>query len=126
MTCWPRISAVTITGEVTTETEQETTAGHKDSLEGQINIGPAPQVSLTGGGEATSDRRQLVRRSHKGIQQRSLNFADIARALRALGTSLASTRVWLLLDEGRPFPPTCSPTWPSSSPAACCPCPGSR
>lgn len=103
------ISAVTITGEVATETEQETTAGHKDSLEGQLTVGPAPQVSLTGGGETTSDRRQLVRRSHKGMAQRSLNFADIARALRTLGTSLASTRVWLLLDEWSAIPTDLQP-----------------
>lgn len=103
------ISAVTITGEVATETEQETTAGRKDSLEGQVTVGPAPQVSLTAGGETNSDRRQLVRRSHKGIQQRSLNFADIARALRALGTSLASTRVWLLLDEWSAIPADLQP-----------------
>lgn len=103
------ISAVTITGEVTTETEQEITAGHKDSLEGQLTIGAAPQVSLTGGGETNSDRRQLVRRSHKGMAQRSLNFADIARALRSLGTSLDATRVWLLLDEWSAIPPDLQP-----------------
>lgn len=103
------ISAVTITGEVATEAEEETTSGRRDSLTGQVRISASPQLSVRASGEATGDRRQRVSRAHKGVEQRALNFADIARALRALGAALGPTRVWLLLDEWSAVPPDLQP-----------------
>ncbi|MFD8233030.1 hypothetical protein ACWC24_36705 [Streptomyces sp. NPDC001443] len=99
------ITSVRVLGEVERTDEAESKAGGKD--------GAAAEVSLAGGGpkftgkwnsETSSEDRDLQRETRKGTEQISLNFSDVAKALRDLGKTLSSRRVWLLLDEWSSVP----------------------
>ena len=43
--------------------------------------------------------RSLLRETRRGTERISLNFSDVARALREFAQTLSSRRIWLILDE---------------------------
>lgn len=51
-----------------------------------------------------TEGRGLLRESRKGTERIAINFSDLARALRELAATLASRRVWFLLDEWSSVP----------------------
>jgi hypothetical protein len=52
---------------------------------------------------------ELRRETRRGTERLSLNFSDVARALRELAGSLSSRRIWFLLDEWSSVPQDVQP-----------------
>ncbi|MEV7834561.1 hypothetical protein AB0P12_28625 [Streptomyces subrutilus] len=99
------ITSVRVLGEVeqTAEAENKTGVRSGRSLEARLT----PQdVRVSGkiSSDASSEDRGLHRETRKGTEQISLNFSDVAKALRELGGTLSSRRVWILLDEWSSVP----------------------
>ncbi|GAA4771736.1 hypothetical protein GCM10023329_18900 [Streptomyces sanyensis] len=95
------ISSVRVTGEVEVSKEGERTESSKSGFAAKLGF-KAPEVDLSG--EAADETRRLTTETRRGTEGISLNFSDIARALRQLFESLRERRVWLLLDEWSSVP----------------------
>jgi hypothetical protein len=104
------ITTIRVVGEVEVSREGEQTTSDKTSAGGGVQIGVgAPRVDVQLSAESADEHRQLLREIHRGAEQRTLNFSDVARALRELAATLAAKRVWLLLDEWSSVPPQIQP-----------------
>lgn len=99
------ITSVRVLGEVerTAEAESKTGSTRGASAEAALSS-QGPKLSGKLSADATSEDRGLQRETRKGTEQISLNFSDVAKALRDLGNTLTSRRVWLLLDEWSSVP----------------------
>ncbi|MFH8340887.1 ATP-binding protein [Streptomyces sp. AM6-12] len=100
------ISAVRLSGEVEVSKEGEKTNSDKASFAVKIGI-KAPEANISG--ESGGGTRKLTKETRRGTESISLNFSDIARALRALFDSLGGRRLWLLLDEWSSVPADIQP-----------------
>ncbi|WP_282696097.1 hypothetical protein [Streptomyces sp. CC208A] len=99
------ITSVRVLGEVERTDEAESKAGSKDGVSAEAALAQGgPRVSGRLTSESSVEDRGLQRETRKGTEQISLNFGDVARALRDLGNALTSRRVWLLLDEWSSVP----------------------
>jgi hypothetical protein len=103
------ISSVRVAGEVEVERENERKYAEDETSGASVTIGPQPGVSLATSGGASGEDRQAKREKRRGLEQISLNFTEVALALRRLAAVLASKRVWILLDEWSSIPPETQP-----------------
>lgn len=120
------ITSIRLSGdvEVTREAEQKTTYKAGGGLGARLSTRPTVEANVSA--ESISDGRGLLRETRRGTERVTLNFSDVARALRELAATLSSRRVWLLLDEWSSVPATSSRTSPSFSSAVSCPSRSSR
>ncbi|WP_329218931.1 hypothetical protein [Streptomyces microflavus] len=95
------ISTVRLSGEVEVSQEGEKTSSNKSTFGVKLGF-KAPEVDLSS--ESGNENRRLTTETRRGTESISLNFSDIARALRALFGALKDRRVWLLLDEWSSVP----------------------
>ena len=63
-----------------------------------------PNIGANISNAETRESRESLREVRRGTERLSLNFSDIARALRQLAESIRTRRVWLLLDEWSSVP----------------------
>ncbi len=104
------ITTIRVTGEVEVAREGEQKTSDKDTAGVAVRVGVGlPGLDVHASTEGTDEQRNLVRETHRGTEQRTLNFSDVARALRELAATLATKRVWLLLDEWSSVPPELQP-----------------
>jgi hypothetical protein len=103
------ITTIRIVGDVEVSREGE----HKDAgttgAGVSLGFGPKPGAEVRLSTQSAEERRELLRETRRGTEQRILNFSDVARALRELAATLATRRVWLLLDEWSSVPPEIQP-----------------
>jgi hypothetical protein len=105
------ISSMRITGGGVEVSREEETAIATSKGAG-LDVGAAggvPTAGLRLESEDSANDRKLVKESRKGDEKRSLNFSQVARALRELAGSLTSRRIWFLLDEWSSVPPEVQP-----------------
>lgn len=99
------ITSVRVIGDVERTAEAENKTGSKAGASVEVRLDPkSPQLSGKASSDVSSEDRGLQRETRKGTEQISLNFSDVAKALRELGSTLSSRRVWLLLDEWSSVP----------------------
>lgn len=98
------ITSVKVSGEVELSVEAERKDTTKDSGQLKFVAGPKPSFEGQFGGEHTQEGRGLLREVRRGTERFSINFSDVARALRELAKTLSSRRIWLILDEWSSVP----------------------
>ncbi|MFI7049510.1 ORC-CDC6 family AAA ATPase [Streptosporangium sandarakinum] len=98
------ITTVRLIGEVERTEESESKSTGKTTGTASIKLASAPSFSVGVNAEKALEGRGLQKETRKGSEKISLNFSDVARALRELGDTLATRRVWLLLDEWSSVP----------------------
>lgn len=103
------VTRVRISGEVESSREGEKRKFEKAASAAGLTIGRKPVIEARSSTESSFDDRQLLRETRRGTESFSLNFSDVARALRDLAATLSSRRVWLLLDEWSSVPPEVQP-----------------
>jgi hypothetical protein len=98
------ITNVRVAGEVEVSVEAERKDSTKDgaSLKASVSSKPGLETQLTA--ETAREGRDLLRETRRGAERLSLNFSDVARALRELAKTLSSRRIWLILDEWSSVP----------------------
>jgi hypothetical protein len=97
------IGSIRVDGPIEQTTDSERERSRQDSSAISLNV-VNPQASFTAssGDSASEKNRAVVTR--RGVEKISLNFSDVARALRLLAESLSARRVWLVLDEWASVP----------------------
>jgi hypothetical protein len=103
------ITRVRVAGTVEQTTEGESRIAEEDGSGVELRLSSAPSVSAGMTTKQLQDDRALNRVTVRGHERTSLNFTDVARALRELAQSLASKRIWLLLDEWSSVPAEVQP-----------------
>jgi hypothetical protein len=103
------VSTVRVAGEVERSVEDESKAGMTEEAAVDLSLGAKPSLDIHAGGGTSTDARELTKETRRGTEQISLNFADVARALRALSDALPGKRAWLLLDEWSSVPADTQP-----------------
>lgn len=98
------ITTVRVSGEVEQSREGEQRAAQHDAADLGASLAPSPSIEFRVSSEGSNESRQLLREVRRGTERISLNFADIARALREVASSISSKRIWLLLDEWSSVP----------------------
>jgi hypothetical protein len=98
------ITNVQVSGDVELSMEAE----RKDSAKGggliKAALTPKPTLEAQLTAESSREGRDLLRETRRGAERLSLNFSDVARALRELAKTLSSHRIWLILDEWSSVP----------------------
>lgn len=95
------LSNVKISGEIEVAEEGEKKETGRSGFSVKLGLKSA---ELGGSGEGSEEERRLTKETRRGTEGISLNFSDIARALRELSQTLGGRRVWLLLDEWSSIP----------------------
>lgn len=103
------ITTVRVIGEVEFSDEGERKDSQKDAGTGKLRVGPEAGLELGVSSERGQEIRDLRRETRRGTERISLNFSDVARALRELADSLSARRVWLILDEWSSVPAEVQP-----------------
>ncbi|MFW5420992.1 hypothetical protein J0910_30705 [Nocardiopsis sp. CNT-189] len=94
------ITSVRIVGSVEKTDESETKIGTNANASASASLSfKGSGFSAQAGVSEASEERGIRSETRTGTEQTSLNFTDVAKALRELGTAISSRRVWLLLDE---------------------------
>lgn len=104
------ITTVRVAGDVEMSREGEERASGKSNITLGATIsreGPKAEAKLTT--EQGQESRDLLRETRRGTERLSLNFAQVARALRELAGSLSKRRIWFLLDEWSSVPAEVQP-----------------
>lgn len=98
------ISSVRVVGDVTSEAgvRENRTDGHAASL--QVSASTSPALRAGSRSESRRETESSQRVVRQGMERVSLNFGEIARALRRIGDSIGNRRIWLLLDEWSSVP----------------------
>jgi hypothetical protein len=98
------ITSVRVRGEVeATESQQASSQAQQGgTMEGALGQTPSIKVSVNSG--STDSRSNVTSSTRRGRETVTLNFNDVARALRELADTLSSKRIWLLLDEWSSVP----------------------
>jgi hypothetical protein len=103
------ITTIRIVGDVEVSREGEQKDTETTGAGVSLGFGPKPSAEVRLSTQGAEERRELLRETRRGTEQRILNFSDVARALRELAATLATRRVWLLLDEWSSIPPEIQP-----------------
>lgn len=74
-----------------------------------VALGTDPRAEARLSAGSSEENRELLRETRRGTERLSLNFSDVARAIRDLASSLSSRRIWLLLDEWSSVPNAIQP-----------------
>jgi len=98
------ITNIEVSGEVvvSAQAEQRGSQHRGGSLRAIAGPQPGVEAAFTSGSE--HEGRSLLRETRRGTERISLNFSDVARALRELAQTLSSRRIWLILDEWSSVP----------------------
>lgn len=104
------VTTVRLSGDVEVERQGE------ESREQAESSGLGIEASLSSGGvrgqygsASTATSRDSVREVRRGAEEVSLNFSQLAAALRDLAAALPGRRLWVLLDEWSSIPPDVQP-----------------
>lgn len=104
------ITTVRVSGDVELSREGEEKASEKSGGTLGASLGSGgPKVEGKLAADQGQESRELLRETRRGRERLSLNFSDVARALRELAGSLSSRRIWLLLDEWSSVPSEVQP-----------------
>jgi hypothetical protein len=105
------ITTVTVRGETEEQVHSGEQRAQANNASVGLHVGPtvAPKASARAGSSATHSTENTVTRTRRGHERLSLNFSDVARALRNVASSLGGRRVWLLLDEWSSVPTDIQP-----------------
>jgi hypothetical protein len=98
------ITNVEVRGEVELSREAETKEADKSGMSAKATLKAGPTLEATLSAERSAEGRDLRRETRRGAERLSLNFSDVARALRELAKALSSTRIWLVFDEWSSVP----------------------
>lgn len=98
------ITNVAITGDVELSREAESKATSERGLAAKASIKSTPGFDAEIKSGSSSEGRDLFRETRRGAERISLNFSDVARALRELAKTLSSRRIWLIFDEWSSIP----------------------
>ena len=104
------ITTVTVAGDI--EVSREGEGKVSKTSRGTVGIdlgGGVPKIGASLSGGQGQENRELRRETRRGSERLSLNFSEIAKALRELATSLSSHRMWFLLDEWSSVPSDVQP-----------------
>ena len=103
------ITTVRVSGEVELSDEGERQSGSDASNDMGVDLSGNSGIRIGSSSTETHDERRLVREVRRGREQVHLNFADVARALRDLASTITSKRLWVLMDEWSSVPPEVQP-----------------
>ena len=98
------LTNIRLDGEVEVSSEAEAKQSRKTTSSAALSVSGHPGLQAGISAETSADGRSLLRETRRGNEHISLNFSDVARALRELAATLSSRRVWLLLDEWSSVP----------------------
>lgn len=98
------ITNIKISGEVEQSSEAESKESNAARSSFEIIMGATPSVGAHLSAEDRIEDRKNLKETRKGSEQITLNFTQVARALRKLADTLTSRRIWLLLDEWSSVP----------------------
>ena len=98
------ITNIKISGEVEQSSEAEIKESNAARSSLGLMIGAKSSVSGQLSSEDVIEDRRNLKETRRGSEQITLNFTDVARALRKLADTLTSRRIWLLLDEWSSVP----------------------
>jgi hypothetical protein len=98
------ITNVQLSGEVELSVEAERKGSEKGGGSLKVAATPKPSIEAQLTAESAREGRDLLRETRRGTERISLNFSDVARALRELARTLSSRRVWLVFDEWSSVP----------------------
>lgn len=98
------ITTIRVSGEVEVSREGEQKDTEANSAAVSASAGQKPSFTASISSSDTWESRELLREVRRGTERISLNFSDIARALRQVAESIRAKRVWLLLDEWSSVP----------------------
>jgi hypothetical protein len=79
------------------------------SFSASADLGAKLGLEASGSAARGTEGRDLRRETRQGTERISLNFSEIAKALRELAASLSARRVWLILDEWSSVPTDIQP-----------------
>ncbi|WP_347124985.1 hypothetical protein [Microbacterium sp. SY138] len=101
------ISAIRVTGTVARTTRNSSRSQRSSSVGASISSNGQIAAHFEAGDEEAkeTDREE----TRQGEEKISLNFSDVARALRSLAETLSAKRIWVLLDEWTSVPPEVQP-----------------
>lgn len=104
------ITTVRVAGDVEVVDEGEATDSTGASASASASLtADGPRLEGKLGADERSTDRTLRRATRRGTERISLNFSEIAKALREVTDSLATRRIWLLLDEWSSVPTDIQP-----------------
>jgi hypothetical protein len=103
------IATVVVSGPVEREEEDEQVSSEKSSSSLGVRLSSQPSLTVGASDEESGESRTRSRTSRRGEERISLNFGDVARALRELADAFTVKRFWLLLDEWISVPPEIQP-----------------
>ena len=98
------ITTVGVSGSVEVSREGEQRNKEADVAAISASVRSTPSVTGSISSAETRESRELLRETRRGTERTSLNFSDIARALRQVAHSIKTKRIWLLLDEWSSVP----------------------
>jgi hypothetical protein len=98
------ISTVRVVGDVQVEQQDEHTKAEEQHAGASLTAGMQPGLSLEGSDSTSAGERRATREMRHGVERISLNFTDVARALRELADVMRIKRVWSFLDEWSSVP----------------------
>ena len=99
------ISGIRVKGPVERTVQDSERAQQKGSVSVSASAaGTVPKFSATFGGSDELEQQTGTTDKWVGEERVSLNFSDVARALRTLAASMSTRRIWLLLDEWTSVP----------------------
>lgn len=96
------ISTIRVDGQVELTTQEQTHTQSSDGVDLGVKSDGSIAANLRSNTEqAAEEGRTETRRGH---ERTSVNFSDVARALRRIANSISARRIWLLLDEWTSLP----------------------
>lgn len=98
------ITNVEVSGDVELSREAETTEANNSGLSARASLKATPTIEAKINTGRSVEGRDLRRETRRGSERLSLNFSDVARALRELAKTLSSRRIWLIFDEWSSVP----------------------
>lgn len=101
------ITTVRIAGQV--EHEEADSINNQNSFEGSANLGISTVPSITAKMSSGDSRSSNNKTRRTGTEYISLNFREVATAMRKVSECLNTRRLWLLLDEWGNVPPEIQP-----------------
>ena len=103
------ITTLRVTGNIEIVDEGEGKSSKKSHSSAALRLSASPGVEVGGSADEGGEERDLRRETRQGTEHISLNFSDVAKALRELADSLVAKRVWLILDEWSSVPADLQP-----------------
>ncbi|MCC9195223.1 hypothetical protein LOC59_16445 [Arthrobacter sp. zg-Y916] len=99
------ISGIRVRGTVELTTQESERSQRGTSSNYAFNASASVQkLSVSAVGTDETEQQAGTTETRRGEERISLNFSDVARALRKLAESISARRIWLLLDEWTSVP----------------------